>query len=96
MERDYVAGTYLFGIGVVMVALSGTRSLDWRAVAALEPWVLGIYASHMVFVGLLGPLDRRLTGSATWEVAYVVAVFALAYALARMLERFRLTRPFVT
>lgn len=96
LERDYVAGTYFFGVGVALVALSGTRALSWPAVAALGPWVLGVYASHMVFVGLLRPLDRRLTGAAWWEVAYVASVFVLALALTRGLARGRFTRTLVT
>lgn len=96
LERDYVAGTYFFGVGVALMALSGTGALGWRWVAALGPWVLGIYASHMVFVSLLKPLDRRLTGAPWWEVAYLVAVFVLALGITRLLARFRLTRPLVT
>jgi surface polysaccharide O-acyltransferase-like enzyme len=96
LERDYVAGTYLFGVGVAMMALSGTRTFDWPAVAALGKWVLGIYAAHMVFVGLLAPLDRRLTGAPWWELGYVAAVFVLSYALARLLARHAVTRPLVT
>ncbi len=95
LERDYVAGTYLFGLGVAMAALSGARVLQWRLVAALGPRVLGIYASHMVFVGLLRPLDRRLTGAPWWEVAYLVLVFALALGFTRLLEASRRTRPLV-
>lgn len=96
LERDYVAGTYLFGVGVALVALSGTRWLEWPRLAALGPWVLGIYASHMAFVGLLKPLDRRLTGSAWWEIAYLGAVFALALGATRLLARFARTRPIVS
>jgi len=96
LERDYLAGTYLFGVGVALMALSGARALEWRAVASLGPWVLGIYASHMLFVGLLKPLDRRLTGAPWWEVAYLVAVFVLALGLTRWLARHRLTKPWVT
>lgn len=96
LERDYLAGTYLFGVGVALMALSGARALQWRTVASLGPWVLGIYASHMVFVGLLKPLDRRLTGAPWWEVAYLLAVFGLALGLTRWLARYRLTRPWVT
>lgn len=96
LERDYVAGTYLFGVGVALVALARARALEWRAVAALGPWVLGIYASHMVFVGLLKPLDRRLTGAPWWEVAYLVVVFALALGLTRLLARSTRTRPLVS
>ncbi|MBI5721690.1 MAG: acyltransferase [Burkholderiales bacterium] len=95
LERDYVAGTYLFGVGAAMVALSGTRRLGWQRVATLGPWVLGIYASHMVFVELLKPLDRRLTGSPLWEIAYPAAVFALALGATRLLARFTRTRPIV-
>lgn len=96
LERDYVAGTYFLGVGTALVALSSPRLLQWPAVAAFGPRVRGVYASHMVFVGLLVPLDRQFTGSPFWEVAYVVAVFALALAFTGLLARFRLTRPLVT
>lgn len=108
LQRDYVAGTYLYGTGVALMALSGLaraapsvpagrgggRRLE--ALAALGPAVLGIYTSHMVFVALLKPLDRQLTGAAWWEVAYVAAVFALAWGTTRALARSRVTRPLVT
>lgn len=107
LQRDYMAGTYFYGTGVAMMALSGlsraapSSSVEpaaaqrWRALAALGPAVLGIYASHMVFVSLLKPLDRRLTGAAWWEVAYVAAVFVLAWCTSHALARYRATRPLV-
>ena len=108
LQRDYVAGTYLYGTGVALMALSGLArpapslapggggGLRWQTLGAPGPAVLGIYASHMVFVALLKPLDRQLTGAAWWEVAYVAAVFALAWGTTRALARFRVTRPMVT
>jgi len=96
LERDYMAGTYAFGVGVALMGLAEVRVLRWPALAPLGPWVLGIYASHMVFVGLLRPLDRRLTGSPLWELAYVALVFALSFALTRLLAHWPRTRPIVT
>ena len=96
LERDYVAGTYLLGVGAALIALSGTRAFHWERVAAVGPWVLGIYASHMVFVALLKPLERQFAGVLGWELVHVPIVFLLAYVTARMLARFRLTRPLVT
>lgn len=99
LQRDYVAGTYLYGTGVALMALSGLARPPGRhasRLAALGPAVLGIYASHMAFVALLAPMERRLAGLPAWEVGYVAAVFGLAWATTRVLARFGATRPLVT
>jgi surface polysaccharide O-acyltransferase-like enzyme len=96
LVQDYVFGTYFFGLGIAMVALSNSRFLDFPRLAAIGPLVLGIYAAHMVFIDLLKPVDRQFSQSGWWAVFHVVAVFALSYALARLMQKFRLTRRLVS
>jgi surface polysaccharide O-acyltransferase-like enzyme len=87
LAHDYVAGTYPLGVGVALMALSGARPPGLRAFAAIGPSVLGIYTSHVMFVEMLQPVDRRFTGAPAWEVAYVVVVFLLSWLLTRLLSR---------
>ncbi len=102
LERDYVAGTYLLGVGVALMALSGARLSGPAAVAAVAvvaevgPSMLGIYVSHIMFVEMLQPLDRRFTGAPAWEVAYVAVVFLLSWLFTRLLCRHPWTRRLVT
>lgn len=95
MNQDYVIGTYFFGVGTALVALSNTKWLHSSRAASIGPLVLGIYASHLIFVDLLRPLDFRYPGSATWDVLYVVAVFLLSYTLAWTFSKHRLTKRLV-
>lgn len=96
--QDYVASTWLYGLGVGMLALSDTPRLRAPALASLGPLVLGVYASHYLFVDLLRPLDEALHAGAwgaAWSVAYVMLVFAGALGLTWLLARFAPTRRFV-
>jgi surface polysaccharide O-acyltransferase-like enzyme len=109
LARDYLLGTYPFGVGAAWVGLGllpgepgaaqPRRPAAWAAltaVAGVGPWVLGIYLSHFAFVELLRPLDRRFSPAPWWELAYVAIVLVLAYGLTRLLARGRATRRFVT
>ena len=98
LVQDYVAATWLYGLGVGMVALSDARPLRVPALASLGPLVLGIYASHYLFVDLLRPLDEAWHGGAwgaAWGLVYVLLVFAGALGLSWLLARWAATRRFV-
>jgi surface polysaccharide O-acyltransferase-like enzyme len=95
LVQDYVAGTFLFGLGAAMMALSGASALRAPRLAAIGPLVLGIYASHYLFIDLLYPLDGLLRGYPGWPLGYVALVFACALALSRLLARHAWTRPLV-
>ena len=95
MKQDFVIGTYFFGVGVALVALSNTKYLNFSVLASIGPLVLGIYVSHFVFVEMLTPLDRKFTGHWAWEISYVIAVFALSYLMTLVLSKFRLTKRLV-
>lgn len=95
MKQDYVIGTYFFGLGAAMMALSGSRYLAFPQAASIGPYVLGIYASHLIFVDLLRPLDQHFAGSAIWALSYVVIVFLLSYALVRLMASYNVTRSLV-
>lgn len=95
MLQDYVVGTYLFGTGCALVALSRDPRIAWSWTSSIGPLVLGIYALHVVFVDLLAPLDRLWSPHPAWEIAYPVIVFLLSTLLARWLSRFSMTRPLV-
>lgn len=95
MCQDYVIGTYFFGVGAALIALSNTKWLQSSRVASIGPLVLGIYTCHFIFVELLRPLERRYSGVVTWEMFYVVAVFLLSYTLASAFSRHHLTKRLV-
>ncbi len=95
MSQDYVVGTYFLGLGAALIALSNPGILHLPRIASIGPLVLGIYASHFIFVEILRPLDRYYSGNGLWEVSYVALVFLLSYALASALARFQLSRRLV-
>jgi surface polysaccharide O-acyltransferase-like enzyme len=91
MAQDYVIGTWPFGVGVAMIALSDVRLARIPALAALGPLVLGIYASHYLFVDRLRAvpgIDDGLAGG----LRYVLLVFLLSLAVSWALSRIPLAR----
>jgi surface polysaccharide O-acyltransferase-like enzyme len=95
MAQDFVAGTYFYGLGVAMLALSDPAPLRFPRLAGLGPLVLGVYASHNLFVDPLAAPDNPLHGLPGWDVVVVAVVFALALGLTALLARFPLTRRLV-
>lgn len=90
MAQDYVVGTWPFGVGVAMIALSDLRLARIPLLAALGPLVLGVYASHYLFVDGLRAvpgIDAGLAGG----LRYVLLVFLLSLGLSWTLSRL----PFV-
>jgi len=87
LVQDYVASTWLYGLGVGLMALSDAPALRRPALAALGPLVLGIYASHYLFVDWLRPLDDAWRAWPAWNALYVALVFAGALLLTRLLAR---------
>lgn len=95
MRQDFLLGTYFYGLGIALIALSGTRILNSERIALIGPSVLGIYTSHPMFVELLRPIGRQFSDSIIWSTTFVAAVFSLSYTLVRIMARFSLTRRFV-
>lgn len=95
MMQDYVAGTYLWGLGVSMVALAWPGRGTWPLVSTLGPLTLGAYASHLLFVYLLWGMRRAWPGP-TGDLLHLAAVFVLSYAASYVLARWRWTRPLVS
>lgn len=93
--QDYVVGTYFVGIGVALIALANPPFLRMQKVFFIGPMVLGIYAIHLVFVDLLSPFGKSLSGNILWEVGYPVAVFLLSLAATYAMSRSRLTKAIV-
>lgn len=95
MEQDYVVGTYFFGLGVALIALSDIRYLRFQRLAAIGPLILGVYTVHYAFVELLRPADQALGGNPLWDLPHILVVFVLAYLATRVLARSPLTRRLV-
>jgi surface polysaccharide O-acyltransferase-like enzyme len=95
LVQDYVVSTWIYGLGVGLMALSDAAVLRLPVLASLGPLVLGIYASHYLFVELLQPVDETWRIYPAWDALYVALVFAAALMLTRLLARFRATRRLV-
>ena len=95
MAQDFVVGTYFYGLGVAMLALSDPAPLRFPRLARLGPLVLGIYASHNLFVDPLAGPGNPMRALPGWDVIVVAVVFALALASTALLARFPLTRRLV-
>ena len=77
---------------VVVALLVVTAVVLWPFVG---PLVLGIYASHNLFVDFLASPHNPMNAIPGWDVIVVAVVFALALALTGLLARFPLTRRLV-
>jgi surface polysaccharide O-acyltransferase-like enzyme len=95
LSQDYTLGTYFYGLGITILALSNARSFRISALSTLGPLVLGIYASHVLFIDMLRPVDDQWRGHMIWDVSYVGIVFMVSLIVTRVLARWQVTRPFV-
>ena len=95
MAQDFVLGTYFYGLGMTMLALSDPAPLRFPRLAGLGPLVLGVYASHFLFVDLLARPDSPLRAIPGWDIIVVALVFALSLALTGLLWRCAPTRRLV-
>lgn len=96
MWQDYVIGTYFYGLGIALIALSNNKKFCFRMVKPLAPLVLGIYVSHVVIIDLLTPINRYFVNNAIWDISYLVLVFTLSSALTLLLMKFKITKRLVT
>jgi surface polysaccharide O-acyltransferase-like enzyme len=95
LAQDYVVGTFFLGTGAALIALSNTKLLHLSRIASIGKLVLGIYASHYIFIDLLSPIDKRYAGDILWDVAFVCAVFFLSYVTALGCSKYQLTKKLV-
>jgi surface polysaccharide O-acyltransferase-like enzyme len=94
MEQDFTIGTWPFGLGMSMIALSDLRWVRIPALAALGPLVLGIYASHYLFVDGLHAV-RGIDAGPAGGLRYVLLVFLLSLGLTWLLSRLPVVRRVV-
>ena len=93
--QDYVIGTYFYGTGVALIALSNVKWLALPRAASIGPLVLGVYASHFIFIDLLAPFNRYYFGSIAWDILYSIIIFMLSYAFTLYLSQYKLTKKLV-
>lgn len=91
--HDYVVGTWLFGTGVALLALSGHKVFEIGLVARIGPYTLGIYASHFIFVRLFGDPEGG-TRTALWSIGFYISVLALSIMLTLAASRVKWLRRF--
>jgi len=94
LSHDYVFGTYLMGVGAAMLSLSNHKILQIRFFRNTGKMTLGIYAIHVIFVGLLSPVDK-ITNSPLWEVGFVVVVLVLSILSTHALSKIPILRRIV-
>jgi surface polysaccharide O-acyltransferase-like enzyme len=91
LTQDFAIGTWPFGVGMSMLALSEPRLARIPALAALGPLVLGVYASHYLFIDGLRTVDGIDAGPAG-GLRYVLLVFLLSLAFSWTLSRIPFAR----
>lgn len=96
MAQDYVIGTYFYGLGVAIIGLSNAQILQINRASSIAPAVLGIYASHYIFVDLLRPANRYFAGSQIWTLVYICIVFFLSYKLSITMSKYSLSKKLVS
>ena len=95
LAQDLVIGTLAMGVGAALMGLGDAPWLRAPRLAAVGPWVLGLYAAHPILVDLLTPVAVRL--ASPWaDVAELTLVAAGTLGLVRLLGRRRATRWLVT
>jgi len=94
LRQDFVFGTLLMGIGVAIASLSNHHFLQSELLGKVGKMTLGIYASHFIFVGLLGDIDKA-SDSILWEISYVFIVLFLSILVSIFLSKYKLTKRFV-
>ena len=94
--HDYIVGTYFFGLGMSMIALSNTPYLRVKALSSIGPLILGVYASHYYFVEHVRWLEQIVENPYLRGPAYLAVVFLLALGTSFMLAQWRGTKQFVT
>jgi surface polysaccharide O-acyltransferase-like enzyme len=92
MHQSFVFGTYLFGVGTALIALSDFNLPILSRAASVGPLVLGIYTSHFIFIELFKPMNRLCEGNVAWALFYPVIVFIFSYILSLGLSKNKLTK----
>ncbi|MBC7489895.1 MAG: acyltransferase [Glaciimonas sp.] len=94
--QDYTVGTYFFGEGVAVAALSDQKNIRVSALARVGKLTLGIYAAHFIFVDLFHGVGNSEFGrGGIWQIAYVVLVLVSSIAIAKLMSLSALTKRFV-
>jgi surface polysaccharide O-acyltransferase-like enzyme len=74
---DYAFSSILYGVGVTLFAMQLPTLELARRVAAYAPYVIGIYASHFLFLNLLNPFGIYFP-PLIWEAVFPTSVFLLS------------------
>lgn len=85
--HSFVFGTYFFGLGIALIALSNHPLLQVKLLGKLGGFTLGIYVIHMIFIDLLKPLDHYFNG-VWWELSYTFVIYLLSLLSILYLNRF--------
>lgn len=92
---DYTLGTYPMGVGVAMMALTGSRFLSVRPLAWFGPYIFGIYVVHMIFSNMLGPYFDLTSPSAIYYFSFILLIFALSFATSYLMSTNPIARSLI-
>lgn len=91
INHDFLVGTVVCGAGLLMMALAEPHLGRKSQLHALGKFTLGVYASHFLFVDLLGPLTY-LFELHLWQFLLPFLVYLLSVAFTIVLSRFAVSR----
>lgn len=74
---DYVFGTYFFGIGVALIALSNNKIFRVPNLSSIGRKTLGVYGIHYIFIDILKPCKMQYCGTFV-EIVFTLLVFGLS------------------
>jgi len=94
LSHDYVIGTLLFGVGVMLLALAKKDIMQFTYLPTLGRYTLGVYVSHILFTHLLDKY-KFLYFNPFWAISYAIIIYILALLLTLLMSRNRCLMNFV-
>lgn len=86
IQHNYLLGTVVAASGLLMTALAVPQVGRCGGLSTLGRYTLGVYASHYLFVDLLGPYTY-LFELHIWQLLMPLLVYLLAVGLSALLSR---------
>jgi len=93
-RQEYVFGTYFYGLGISLIALSNHPKLQSNFFSEIGRFTLGIYAIHYIFVEIFWSLFRYLN-SPLWDIVFILLVLLLSVLSVFALSKNRWTKKLV-
>ena len=92
LMQDFVFGTYFFGLGAAIIALSNPPWLRISWAPKIAELVFGVYAIHILILLQIRYFGRNYNGIVWWDIGFTLAVVALSFLFSYYLYRHRKLR----